>query len=193
MLTSWRGCPAPTRLRIAALAVGGPAALAMIIVGCSSVVPGTATVDTADAPVYQASVSASIAESAASSAAEESERQSSITREAVHSSCEALSSSSADAITAVNGYVDAYNSSADVSGSAGPATDALNRSADLVSGSISDPLAPELRDALTGWVDAARAVATAIADDIGPSPFNDAINRLNDSRTLALDLCDAAY
>ncbi|MGU3499569.1 hypothetical protein [Mycobacterium sp. C31M] len=193
MLTSWRGVAAPTRLRIAAFAVAGPACLAMIVVGCSSVVSGTATVDTADAPVYQASVSASAAESAASSRARESERQASITREAVHSSCEALSSSSADAITSVNGYVDAYNTSADVASSAGPAIESLNRSADLVSGSLSDPLAPELRDALTRWVDAARGVATAIADDIGPVPFNDAINRLNDSRTLALDLCDAAY
>lgn len=193
MLTSWRGTPAPTRLRVLALAVGGSACLAMVAVGCSSVVPGTATVDTADAPLYQASVSASIAESAASSAARESERQVSITREAVHTSCEALSNSSADAITAVNDYVDAYNASTDVAGSAGPAIDSLNGSADQVSGSLSDPLAPELRDSLTEWVDAARGVATAIADDIAPVPFNDAINRLNDARSLALDLCDAAY
>ena len=62
-----------------------------------------------------------------------------------------------------------------------------------MSGSLSDPLAPELRDSLTEWVDAARGVATAIADDIAPVPFNDAINRLNDARSLALDLCDAAY
>ena len=57
----------------------------------------------------------------------------------------------------------------------------------------SDPLGPELSGALTRWVDAARAVASAIETDIGPSPFNDAINELNDSRTVALDLCDAAY
>ena len=193
MLTSWRGCRAPTRLRVAAVAVGGAAALVIVVVGCTSVLPGTATVDTADAPVYQASVSASIAESAASSSARESERQASITQEAVHTSCEALSSSSADAITAVNDYVDAYNATADAGGAAGPAIDSLRRSADLVSGSISDPLGPELNGALTDWVDAARAVAGAIADDIAPEPFNDAINRLNDSRTLALDLCDAAY
>ena len=59
--------------------------------------------------------------------------------------------------------------------------------------STAAPLAPELRDSLTEWVDAARGVATAIADDIAPVPFNDAINRLNDARSLALDLCDAAY
>jgi hypothetical protein len=193
MLNSWRGSAAAARLRIAALAMGGTAVLAMIVVGCSSVTSGTATVDKADAPVYQASVSASIAESAESSSSRESERQASITTRAVHSSCEAMSSSSADAIGAVNAYVDAYNENTDVLATAGPAIDTLNTSADLVGGSLSDPLGPELSGALTEWVDAARAVASAIATDIGPGPFNDAINRLNDSRTSALDLCDAAY
>jgi hypothetical protein len=193
MLKSWRACPAPTRLRIAALAVGAPAGLAMVVVGCASVTSGTATVDKADAPIYQASVSASIAESQASSSTRESERQASITTKAVHTSCEAISNTSADAIGSVNAYVDAYNQNADVVASAGPAIDALNGSADQVSGSLSDPLGPELNGALTRWVDAARAVASAIATDIGPGPFNDAINELNDSRTVALDLCDAAY
>lgn len=193
MLNSWRRSAAPRRTRIAALALGVPASLAMIVVGCSSVTSGTATVNTADAPIYQASVSASAAESAASSSAKESERQVSITKSAVHSSCEAISNSSADAISSVNAYVDAYNQNADAAATAGPAIDALNGSADLVAGSLSDPLGPELSGALTRWVDAARAVASAIATDIGPSPFNDAINELNDSRTVALDLCDAAY
>ncbi|WP_194166365.1 hypothetical protein [Mycolicibacterium sp. P9-22] len=180
-------------MRMAALALGAPAGLALIVVGCASVTSGTATLDKADAPIYQASVSASIAESAASSSARESERQVSLTNQAVHTSCEAISNSSADAISSVNGYVDAYNQDADVAATAGPAIAALNGSADLVSGSLSDPLGPELSGALTRWVDAARAVASAIETDIGPSPFNDAINELNDSRTVALDLCDAAY
>lgn len=193
MLNSWRTRPAPAWPRIAALAVGAPAGLAMVVVGCASVTSGTATVDKADAPIYQASVSASAAESAARSSTRESERQAAITTEAVHTSCEAISNTSADAISSVNAYVDAYNQNTDVAAKAAPAIDALNGSADLVSGSLSDPLGPELSGALTQWVDAARAVASAIATDIGPSPFNDAINRLNDSRTVALDLCDAAY
>jgi len=193
MLNSWRRCPAPTRVRIVALALGALAAVAMVVVGCTSVTSGTATVDQADAPVYQASVSASSAESAASASARESERQVSITKQAVHNSCEALSNTSAEAITAVNAYVDAYNQDADVAATARPAIDALNGSADQVSGSLSKPLGPELGGALTHWVDAARTVASAIATDIGPGPFNDAINQLNDSRTVALDLCDAAY
>jgi hypothetical protein len=184
----------PKRLRIAALVMGLLAAAAMIIVGCNSVTEGTAQVDAAEAPIYRASVSASIEESAASSSARESERQESLTTEAIHSSCEALSSSSVDAITAVNNYVDAFNANAaDVGAQAGPAIDALNHSADLVARSISDPLTPELKDALNAWVDAARGVATAIAGNYGPDEFNVAITRLNDSKTTALDLCDAAY
>ena len=182
------------RLRIAALVMGTPAAMAMIIVGCSSVTSGTATVDRADAPVYRASVSASSQESAASSSARESERQGSLTRQAVHSSCDGLSSSSVDAITAVNNYVDAFNKTpADAAAKAGPAIDALNHSADLVASSESDALAQNLRDALNGWVDAARGLATAIAGNVGPEEFNAAITKLNDTKTTALNLCDAAY
>ena len=182
------------RLRIAALAVGSMAAVAMIIVGCTSVTQGTAEIDRADAPVYRASVSASIEESAASSSSRESERQESLTTQAIHSSCEALSSSSVDAITAVNNYVDAFNrNAADAAAKAPPAIDALNHSADLVARSVSDALTPDLRDALNAWVDAARGLATAIAGNYGPDEFNAAISKLNDTKTTALNLCDAAY
>ena len=137
MLIGWL-CGA-RRLRIAALVMGSLATLAMVIVGCTSVTDGTAKVDAAEAPVYRASVSASIEESAASSSARESERQESLTTQAIHTSCEALSSSSVDAITAVNDYVRAINeNAADVQAKAGPAIDSLNRSADLVARSMSD-------------------------------------------------------
>src|SRR6185312_14746797 len=129
----------------------------MIIVGCTSVTQGSPMIDKADAPVYRASVSASSEESAASSSSRESQRQASLTTQAVHTSCEALSSSSVDAITAVNNYVDVFNqNAAGAAASAGPAVDALNHSADVVAGSLSDALQPELRDALNSWVDAAR-------------------------------------
>jgi hypothetical protein len=176
------------------LVVGSLAVTAMIIVGCTSITQGSASIDRADAPVYRASVSASIEESAASSSSRESERQASLTTQAVHSSCEALSSSSVDAITAVNNYVDAFNkNAADASAKAPPAIDALNHSADLVGRSISDPLSPNLRDALNAWVDAARGLAAAIAGNFGPDEFNAAITKLNDTKTAALNLCDAAY
>ena len=182
------------RLRIVALCLGGLAAGAMVIVGCTTITQGAAEIDRADAPVYRASVSASAQESAESSSSRESERQSSLTKQAVHSSCEALSSSSVDAITAVNNYVEAFNkSAADATAKAAPAIDALNHSADLVAGSVSDTLAPNLRDALNAWVDAARGLATAIAGYYGPDEFNAAISKLNDTKTTALNLCDAAY
>jgi hypothetical protein len=189
-----RGRLGAKRLRIAALVVGSLAALAMVIVGCSSVTEGTGKVDAAEAPVYRASVSASIEESAASSSARESERQESLTKEAIHSSCETLSTSSVDAITAVNNFVDAFNtSSPDAQGRAGPAVDALNHSADLVAQSVSDPLLPELKDAMNAWVDAARGVAAAIGGNYSPEDINAAIRQLNDTKIAALNLCDATY
>jgi hypothetical protein len=182
------------RLRIVAQVVGSLAGLAMIIVGCSSVTEGSPKVNPNDAPVYRASVSASSQQSAASSSSKESERQKSSSTEAVHSSCEALSTSSVDSITAVNDYVKAFNDSApDAAAKAGPAIDSLNHSADLVAQSISDPLSPQLRDALNAWVDAARGVANAIAGNYGPDDFNASVSKLNDAKTTALDLCDAAY
>ncbi len=174
--------------------VGGLAALAMIIVGCTTVTRGTPSVDAAAAPAYRASVSASVQASAASSSARESQRQQSLTTQAIHTSCEALSSSSVDAISAVNDYVDAYNKSpSDAEAKAQPAIDALNQSADVVAQSISDSLTPDLTDALNAWVDAARGVATAIAGNYGADDFNNAITELNDSKTKALNLCDASY
>ncbi|MGB3355554.1 MAG: hypothetical protein WBB00_22700 [Mycobacterium sp.] len=191
MLTGWLSAP---RARCAAFFTGIVAALAMIVVGCTNVTDGDAAVAEGEARLYRASVTASIEESAASSSARESERQESLSAEAVEAACEAMSSSSADAIGAVNAYVAASNSNpADIGRTAGPAVDALNLSADLVAGTISDRLAPELRDSLNGWVDAARAVATAIAGNYGTEEFNAGITLLNDSKTAALDRCDAAY
>lgn len=182
------------RLRVVALVLGCLAVGAMVIVGCTSVTQGTAQVDSAEAPRYRASVSASIEESIAQSSARESERQQSLTTAAIHTACEDLSSSSVDAINAVNSYVDAFNDSApDVAGRAGPAIDALNISADLVSSGISDVLSPELRDALGAWAGAARDVAGAIARDAGPDEFNATVDNLNRSREVALNLCDASY
>jgi fibronectin type 3 domain-containing protein len=182
------------RARTIALVVGSLALLAMIVVGCTSVTGGAPQVNATDAPLYRASVSASAEESAASSSSKESERQASLTTEAVHASCEALASSSVDSISAVNYYVQAFNSNdPDAASKAGPAVDSLNHSADAVAQSISDPMPPELRDALNAWVDAARGVANAIAGNYGPDEFNASVSKLNDVKTTALDMCDAAY
>ncbi len=182
------------RVQGAAFVTGILAVLAMIVVGCTNVTDGEVAVAGGEAPLYRASVSASIEESVASSSARESERQETLTFEAVQSSCEVMSSSSADAIGAVNTYVDAFNSTpAEIVRTSGPAVDALNLSADQVAGTISEPLALDLRDALNSWVDAARTVAAAIAGNYGTDDFNSAITGLNDSKTAALNRCDAAY
>ncbi|MGD9622029.1 MAG: hypothetical protein AB7G47_12970 [Mycolicibacterium sp.] len=187
----WLSAP---RARGAAFVTGSFAVFVMIVVGCTNVTDGGVRAAEGEAPLYRASVSASIEESAASSSARESQRQESLSKEAVQTSCEVMSSSSADAIAAVNAYVDAFNSNPDdVVGTTGPAVDALNLSADLVASSLSDPLAANLRDALNSWVDAARTVATAIAGNYPTAEFNAAITRLNESKTTALDRCDAAY
>ncbi|MCW2512975.1 MAG: hypothetical protein JWR11_2017 [Mycobacterium sp.] len=159
----------------------------MIVVGCTSITQGTATFDRAEAPEYRASVKSSIA-------ASESEHQVAVTKAAVHSSCDALGTSSDDSVQAVNSYVEAYNNDApDAPGKVGPAVDSLNRSADLVAGSLSSPLSPDLTKALNGWVDSARNLADVLSRNPGPDEFNAAIRQLNDSKTAAGSACNAAY
>jgi hypothetical protein len=181
--------------RAAALVVGVLSAMLMVIVGCTSVTDGTAVVDAKDAPAYRTSASISISESAATSSERESKRQVSLTTQAVHHSCDSLASSSVDAITAVNAYVGAFNSggSREAASKEGAAIDSLNKSADLVSGSLTPELSPPLHDALAGWADAARGVAGAISGHASPDDFNAAVGRLNDAKTKALNSCDAAY
>lgn len=180
--------------KVAGVALGGSAVIAMVVVGCSTVTGGTAQVDPAAAPVYRASVSASIEASSLTSAARESERQATVTKRAIHTVCEDLSTSSVDAIDAVNTYIEsANNSSPDMAAKAGPAVDALNRSADLVTAGINDTLPADLRGALTEWVDAVRAVSSAISGNASPDVFNAASDRSNAARTAALNRCDAAY
>ena len=166
-----------------------------VIGGCATVTDGEPKADSADAPAYRTSVSVSAAESAATSSALESERRESLTTQAIHSACETMSTSSADAIDAVNTYVDAANGEGggDPLAAEGPAADALNHSADLVAADIGDALPQQLRDALSAWVDAARGAATAITERVPPDAFNVAIRQVNDTRSTALDLCDTHY
>jgi hypothetical protein len=182
------------RLRIACLVAGWVAVLAMIVVGCSGVVTGTATVNGADAPAYRSSVSVSVEASASASSARESERQVAVTKQAVHTACDALGASSSESVQAVNAYVDAYNADApDAPNKIGPAVDALNNSVDLVSSSLSPPLPEVLAKALNGWIDAARELASLLPGNPGPDEFNAAIRRLNDAKTAAGVACEAAY
>ncbi len=182
------------RLRIGGLLVGSAAAVLAGVVGCTTVTGGEPAVNAGDAPAYRTSVSVSVSESAASSSARESERQASLTTQAMHDTCETLSTSSADAIDAVNAYVSAFNQgAADVAATEGPAVDALNQSADAVAGSMTAAIPQELTDAFTSWVDGARATAKAISAHAPPGEFNKTIKDLNDTRSNALSLCDATY
>jgi hypothetical protein len=183
-VTTW--VPA-ARLRAVGLVAGVLAGLAMVVVGCTSITQGTATYDAVEAPDYRASVASSVAVS-------ESERQVALTKAAVHTSCDALSSSSVAAVDAVNDYVDAFNNDApDAPAKIGPAVDALNRSADQVTGSLSGPLSPDLTNALNAWADSARQLAGVLGGNPGPDEFNGAIRQLNDSKTAAGAACEAAY
>lgn len=191
MLNGWVSHP---RVRLAAFVVGISAALAMVVVGCTQVTDGGSGASPAEAGQYRSSVSAATSASLASSRAREAERQAAMTAEAVRRSCEEMSSSSADAVGAVNTFVAALNEDpAAAARVMGPAIDALNNSADLVNTTLSDELPTDLRDPLTSWIDAARGVANAIAGNYPIAEINAAIARLNDTKTVALDRCDAAY
>lgn len=186
------------RRRLGGALAGGAAVLAATLTGglaaCTSVTGGQGTVDAADAPAYRTSMSMSSSQAAASSSARESERQASLTTQAMRNSCETLATTSADAIAAVNAYVDAYNGEGGtVARTEGPAIDALDQSAQAVESSLTDVIPPELRDALAGWVDGAYAAAAAIANQASPSEFNTVIKQINDARSTALRMCDATY
>jgi len=182
------------RCRIAALWVAGTAVLVIPVAGCTAVTGGDPMVNASDAPAYRTSMSVSSSQSVASSSARESERQASLTTAAVRSSCDTLSTTSADAIDAVNAYVSAFNEKdGDVAATEGPAVDGLNQSAEAVTGSISDVMPQELQDAFAAWVGGAQAAADAINNQASPSEFNQIIGELNDARSAALSLCDATY
>jgi hypothetical protein len=183
---------ASRRLQIGARAIGCIATILMAIVGCSSVTDGTPTVDTAMAPAYRTSVSASISASAATSSMRESQRQQSLTTRAVIRACESFATSSKDAVDKVNDFVAAYNQYRDTTPSEGPAIDALNHSADVVEGNTGGPLSHELHQALNAYADAARDLAKAIRSHAETGEFNQHVNQLNDTKTEAVKLCRAS-
>jgi serine/threonine-protein kinase len=112
----------------------------------------------------------------------------------VRAACDALADTSVPAITAVNEYVDAYNiNDQQARPKERPAIDALHASANRVGPTLGSLSSQQLRDGLQAWVDAARALAGVILSHGAADQFNAAIVRLNDSKTTALNLCDAAY
>lgn len=181
-------------VRVAGIAVGGMAALGFFTVGCTTVTGGGGTANSGEAPAYRTSVSLSSSQAAATSSARESERQAARTTQAVHDTCETLSTTSADAIDAVNAYVGAFNApDGDTESTAGPAVDALDQSADAVEKSITEIVPEKLKDAFMAWVDGARTTSDAITRKAPPAEFNTIIDDLNGARSDVLRLCDATY
>lgn len=186
--------PNPRAVRVAGLLAAGAAAVSLSAVGCTSVTGGDAAANTAEAPAYRTSVSLSSSQSASASSARESERQASMTTRAVHDTCETLSTTSADAIDAVNAFVKAHNEDSDRGDmERGPAVDALNQSAEAVQASITDVVPDELKAVFTTWIDGAHATAEAISGKVAAAEFNKAVDDLNQARSDALRLCDATY
>lgn len=161
----------------------------MTIVGCTTITEGSPTVDTAMAPAYRASVSASVSASSATSRILESKRQAQLTTRAVVKACEAFANSSKEAIEKVNAFVGAFNRGGNTSAAEGPAIDALNNSADVVAHSISEPLSQELQDAMNAYVDASREVANVIRAHAPTSEFNRRVDQLNDTKSKTVKAC----
>ncbi|UGT93202.1 hypothetical protein [Mycobacterium ostraviense] len=200
MLIGWRaaagrhaGVVASLNARRVAQVCGCIAVLLMAILGCTSVTEGTATPDTKVAPAYRSSVSVSVSASSATSSIRESQRQQSLTTKAIRSSCDTLATTSKDAIDKVNAFVAAFNAGRSTGPTEGPAIEALNNSASSVTGSLSDALSRQMRDALNAYADAALAVANAIGTHAPTGEFNRRVDQLNDTKTKALKMCMASF
>jgi ElaB/YqjD/DUF883 family membrane-anchored ribosome-binding protein len=186
------GAPASRRLQVGVRATGCVATILMAIVGCTSVTDGAPTADTAMAPAYRESVSASVSASAATSSLRETQRQQSLTTQAVVRACESFAASSKDAVDKVNDFVAAYNQGRDTTPSEGPAIDTLNHSADLVEHNTGSPVSQDLHQALNAYADAARDLAKAIRSHGETAEFNQRVNQFNDTKTEAVKQCRAA-
>ncbi|WP_081288568.1 hypothetical protein [Mycobacterium asiaticum] len=175
--------------RRGALALGCVAVLVIGIVGCTKVTEGSGSPDTSLAPAYRSSVSASVSASSVTSSVRESQRQASVTTRAMRTSCDALATTSKEAIDKVNAFVAAFNGGRNTGPTEGPAIEALNASATAVENSYSEALPGQMRDAFNTYNDAARQVANAIGTHAPTGEFNRRVDRLNDAKTKALKLC----
>ena len=187
-----RGIQPASRLRLGARAIGCVATILIAIVGCTSVTDGAATVDTAIAPAYRESVSASVSASAATSSLQETRRQQSLTTQAVVRACRSFATTSKDAVDKVNDFVAAYNQGGDTTANEGPAIDTLNHSADLVEADSGGPLSDDLHHALNAYADAARDLAAAVRSHGDMGAFNQRVNQFNDTKSEAVKLCRAS-
>ncbi len=179
------------RIRVGARVSGAVAAIVMGVVGCQSIVEGTPQANETEAPAYRSMVSSSVSASLVTSSSRESQRQQSLTTQAIKGSCGKFASSSSDAVETVNKYVEAFNSGGDVAGTAGPAVEALNHSADETTAAINDKLSTEMRNAFTAYAEAARSVAEAISTKAPTAVYNSRKDQLNTAREKGMQLCRA--
>lgn len=112
-----------------------------------------------------------------------------MTTQAVRGACVRFANSSTTAVETVNKYVDAFNSGGDVSGTAGPAIEALNTSAETISGAVNDVLSPELRDVFNSYAESARSLAEAISSHAPTPVYNSRKEELNNVRGKGIELC----
>jgi hypothetical protein len=189
------GVGAVRQWRVAALAAGLTAAALMVVVGCTSVTSGAPVADPDDAQSYRSWVTDSLSQSAASVSERESTRRESATAEAVANACEVLSSTSVDAVTAINAYVNAAGKGnpADVAARAQAAVESLNRGVDVITTSLTTPLLPQMAEAFRAWVDATKAVSTAIGERYGQREFNAVVDKFNQANDAALDTCGGSH
>lgn len=171
-----------SRLRAAALAFGGVAVSAMVIVGCSKSVEGSSTVDQPGAAAYRTSVSLSAAASASSSS-------SSASVAATQAACQVFVDTGKPAMQAVNTYVDAENSGGTDAAKLQAAVDALHRAADAVTKSAATVQSDTLKAALGSWASAAQALATAISTNASTSDFNTAVDTFNTAKSATETAC----
>jgi hypothetical protein len=183
VLTGLRtGPPALRRLQICLRVIGCVATILMVIVGCTTVTDGTPSADPAIAPAYRTSVSESISASSETSRIR-------ATKRAADNACVAFIEGAKDALEKLENYIDAYNNNGNTGSAESDAKDALNHSADLIAGSINDTLSPDLRDSLSAYADAARAVANDLSPDPVASVLNSAIHQFRDAASKAKQTC----
>jgi hypothetical protein len=189
----WRAVLARDFPKRGALALGCIAVVSMAIVACTNVTGGKAGPDTAAAPAYRSSVSLSISASSETSKTRESQRQASLTTQAIRSSCNGFATTSKTAIDSVNAFVAAFNQGKNTGPTEGPAIDALNNTANTTAGGINDALSQEMKDAMNAYVDASRGVANAIATHAASGEFNRRVDQLNDTKTKVVKLCQGSF
>jgi hypothetical protein len=109
-------------------------------------------------------------------------------------SCLVMTNSSTDAINTLNVYVDTFNANGDQQAQqeqASAAVGALDASARRVEQTFGPMLPQPLRDVLNGYTRAAREVSGAVSQRVSEEAFNAAVDRLNTTKNVALDQCDA--